>query len=50
MEEFTISLSDEEEIAEEIVAYKKMVEKKIPVDGWDIVEAEEDTYYIMYVD
>lgn len=30
-------------------AYKKMINEKIPVEDWGIVEFEGKTYYIMYV-
>lgn len=34
---------------EEIPTYKKMIEEKIPVTDWGIVEDDGKTYYIMYV-
>lgn len=38
-------VTDEEEIA----AYRKMLEEKIPVDSyWSIVNDEENTYFIQY--
>ena len=34
---------------EEITAYKKMLDEKIPVDSyWSIVNDEENTYFIRY--
>lgn len=34
---------------EEIEEYRQMIEKKIPVPDWGIVETNGNTYYIMYV-
>lgn len=33
---------------EDIPAYKKMIEEKVPVADWGIVEDDGKTYYIMY--
>lgn len=33
---------------DDLLAYKNMVEKKIPVTDWGVVTDEEGTYYIMY--
>lgn len=34
---------------DEIPIYRKMIEEKIPVKDWGIVEDDGKTYYIMYV-
>lgn len=34
---------------EEILAYRKMIDEKIPVQDWGVVEDNGKTYYIMYV-
>lgn len=34
---------------EEISTYRKMIDEKIPVQDWGIIEDNEKTYYIMYV-
>ncbi len=34
---------------EQIEAYKKMIQEKVPVPDWSIVEDDGKTYYIMYV-
>lgn len=35
--------------AEDIPKHRRMIEEKIPVTDWGVVETEEQTYYIMYV-
>ena len=42
LDEWCIDEEDKEE-------YRKMVNDKIPVDDWSIVEKDGKTYYIMYV-
>lgn len=34
---------------DDIPMYRKMIDKKIPVPDWGVVEENENTYYIMYV-
>lgn len=34
---------------DEIPTYKRMIEEKIPVPDWGVVEEDGKTYYIMYV-
>lgn len=34
---------------DDIMMYKKMIDEKIPVSDWGIVEDNGNTYYIMYV-
>lgn len=33
---------------DEILAYRKMIEEKIPATDWGVVEHDGKTYYIMY--
>lgn len=48
-EQFNNYMQEWEINEEEIPAYKRMIEEKIPVSDWGIVEEDSKTYYIMYV-
>ena len=45
-EDYMIEWSVSDEDAED---YKRMIETKIPLSDWGIVQTEDNTYYIAYV-